>query len=220
MSEEMPIWRQAIKDDQHPLHRAAWQLFSKDFDARRAGAALEAQKEDVVGFCTLLLDSRELYPEGALGGGNAPVNAVELLCEWKVDAVLPRLLKILDEESWETIIYGTTADTIEAFGTAVVEPLLEMATRKTGDQEQVAIAGTLADAAPGDPRTVAFVRKLFDSRKQDFEINYMAENVLAGDPEGGVKWLQDRLRTHKYSREVRQRIERYIADAKVGKYKT
>lgn len=213
MSEELPIWRQAIKEDQHPLHRAAWMLFSKDFDASRVGAALEAQKDDVVGFCTLLLDSPELYPESALGSGNAPVNAVQLLCLWQVEAALPRLLQILDDGDWETIVYGTTADAIAGFGTKIVEPLLEMATHKSDDQEQVAIAGTLADAAPGDPRAVAFIRKLFDSRKQDFEISYMAENILAGDPEGGAKWLQNRLNTRKYSKEVRNRIERYIADA-------
>ena len=217
MSEEMPIWRQAIKDEQHPLHRAAWILFGKNFDAAYAGSTLEAQKNDVVGFCMLLLDGRELYPESALGSGNAPVNAVQLLCTWKVEAALPRLLQILEEENWDTIVYGTTADVIASFWVTLVDPLLEMATRKTGDQEQVAIAGTLADAAPGDPRTIAFVRKLFDSRKQDFEISYMAENVLASDPEGGAKWLQDRLRTHKYSKEVRKRIEKYIADAKIGK---
>jgi len=218
MSEEMPIWRQAIKDEKHPLHRAAWTLFSKDFDVASAGSRLEAQKDDVVGFCTLLLDSRELYPESALGGGNAPVHAVQLLCMWKVEAAIPRLLQILDEESWETIIYGTTADYIEAFGPVVVEPLLEMATRKTGDQEQVAIAGTLADAAPGDPRVVSFIHKLFDSRKQDFEIIYMAETVLAGDPEGGVTWLESRLRTHKYSKDVHKKIEQNIASAKAGRF--
>jgi hypothetical protein len=218
MSEEISIWRQAIKEDQHPLHRAAWMLFSKDFDASRAGTTLEAQKDDVVGFCTLLLDSRELYPEGALGGGNAPVNAVQLLCYWKVDAALPRLLDILDGGDWETIVYGTTADAIAGFGTKIIEPLLEMATHKSDDQELVAIAGTLADAAPGDPRTVAFVRKLFDSRKEDFDITYMAESVIFGDPEGGAKWLQNRLNTRKYSKEVRSRIERYIAEAKVGKF--
>ena len=218
MTEEMPIWRQALKDDQHPLNRAAWMLFSRDFDVASAGSRLEAQKEDVIGFCTVLLDDRDLYPVSALGGGNAPVHAVQLLCMWKVDATLPRLLQILDEESWDTIIYGTTADYIEAFGTALVEPLLEMATRKTGDQEQVAIAGTLADAAPGDERTVAFVRKIFDSRKQDFEITYMSENVLAADPEGGVKWLQNRLQTHKYSKDVRKKIEQNIANFKAGKF--
>jgi hypothetical protein len=220
MSEEMPIWRQAIKDENHPMHRAAWILFGKNFNASYAAQALEAQKDDVVGFCTMLLDSRELYPSSALGGGNAPVNAVLLLCKWKVEAALPRLLQILEDESWDTIVYGTTADAIASFGTLLVEPLLEMATRKPLDQEQVAIAGTLADAAPGDPRTVAFVRKLFDSRKQDFEITYMAESVLAGDPEGGAKWLQDRLRTRKYSKDVRQRIERNIADAKAGKFRS
>src|SRR6266498_2370382 len=111
MSEDMPIWRQAIKNEQHPLHQAAWTLFSKDFDVDAAASRLEDQKEDVVGFCMLLLDTPELYPQRALGGGNAPVNAVELLCMWKVEAALPRLLQILEEEGWDTIIYGTTADT-------------------------------------------------------------------------------------------------------------
>jgi hypothetical protein len=207
MSEGTPIWRQAIKNEQHPLHRAAWLLFGKDFNVGYAAPILEAQKDDVVGFCLMLLDSPELYPSSALGSGNAPVNAVVLLCTWKVEAALPRLLQILNQESWETIVYGTTADYIKAFGPTLVEPLLEMTARKTGDQEQVAIAGTLADSAPGDPRTVAFVRKLFDSRTQDFEITYMAETVLAGDPENGVKWLKDRLRTRKYSKSVRKKIE-------------
>jgi hypothetical protein len=218
MSEEMPIWRQAIKDEQHPLHRAAWILFSRDFDVASAASRLEDQKEDVVGFCTLLLDDRTLYPESALGGGNAPVHAVQLLCMWKVEAAIPRLLQILDEESWDTIIYGTTADYIENFGPVLVEPLLDMATRKTGDQELVAIAGTLADAAPGDTHAVAFIRKLFDSRKQDFEIIYMSESVLAGDPENGAKWLRDRLRTHKYSKDVRKKIEQNITNFKTGKF--
>src|SRR5262245_57588802 len=75
MSEEVPVWRQAIKDESHPLHRAAWILFGKNFNADYAAQALEAQKDDVIGFCTMLLDSRELYPSSALGGGNAPVNA-------------------------------------------------------------------------------------------------------------------------------------------------
>ena len=218
MSEAIPIWRQAIKEDQHPLHRAAWMLFSKDFNVSRAGAALEAQKEDVVGFCSLLLDSRELYPEGALGGGSAPVNAVELLCHWKVEAALPRQLQILEVEDWNTIIYGATADSIAAFETLLVDPLLEMAAATTNDQKLAAIAGTLADAAPGDPRTVAFVRKLFDSRKEDFDITYMAENVIFGDPEGGAKWLHNRLNTRKYSKEVRKRIEDLIADARAGSF--
>jgi hypothetical protein len=218
MSEEIPIWRQAIKDEQHPLNRAAWQLFGKDFDVYRAEEALSAQKDDVVGFCMVLMDARELYALGALGGGKAPANAVELLCLWEVEAVIPRLLEILEAEDWDTIIYGTTADSIAAFGPKLVDPMLELAASTTSDQKLTAIAGTLADAAPGDPRTIAFVHKLFDSRKQDFEIIYMAENVLMADPENGVKWLQDRLRTHKYSKAVRKKIERNIDEAKVGKF--
>jgi len=218
MSEEIPVWRQAIKDENHPLHRAAWMLFSKDMNLNYAERVLAEQKDEVVSFCNLILDTDELYNEVALGSGNAPIHAVELLCRWKIESTIPRLLKILDDEDWDSGVYGTTADAIASFGTAIVDPLLEKASQTDNDKVEVtAIAGTLADAAPGDPRVVDFVRKTFDGCKQDFEITYMAENVLAGDPEGGAEFLENRLRTHKYSKDVRKRIERYIEDAKVGK---
>lgn len=218
MSESVPVWRQALSDDQHPLHRAAWMLFSKNFNLKYAEEALLPQQDEVVAFCNTILDARELYPAEALGAGNAPVHAVELLAGWKIEAAMARLLKILEEESWETIVYGTAADSIAAYGEALVEPLLDMATRKTKDEEQVAIAGTLADAAPGDPRTIEFVKKTYDSRKEEFEISYMAENVLVADPEGGPEWLRERLRTRKYSKETRKRIEQSITDKLAGKF--
>lgn len=219
MSDETPIWRQALKDDQHSLNRAAWMLFSKDMNLNYAERVLAEQKDEVVDFCNLILDTDELYDEVSLGSGNAPIHAVELLCRWKIESVIPRLLKILDEEEWDSGIYGASADAIASFGTAIVDPLLERAAKFESDSPEItAVAGTLADAAPGDPRTIEYVRKIFDSRKQDFEISYMSENVLVGDPEGGIKWLQERLRTRKFSKDVRKRIERNIADFKAGKF--
>ncbi len=218
MSEAVPVWRLAIKDEQHPLHKAAWELFRKDMSIKYADRVLAEQKDEVVGLCNLILDTDDLYEENALGGGEAPINAVKLLCHWKVEDSIPRLLRILDEEDWEADIYGATADEIAKFGTVIVEPLLERAAKPDiTHQELAAIAGTLADAAPGDPRTVEFVRKVYDLGKEDFEIWYMAENVLAGDPEGGVKFLENRLRTHKYNKATHKRIEKYLADFKVGK---
>ncbi len=218
MSEVQPIWRQAIQDEQHPLYRAAWILFGKTLNLKSAEPVLSAQQDEVVAFCNVILDTDELYRKSALGGGNAPINAVQLLCHWKVEAAIPRLLRILNEEDWDAGVYGTTADEIAAFGTAIVDPMLEMAAQKEKEQEKAAIAGTLADAAPGDPRTVEFIRKIFDDSTQDFEIIYMAENVITGDPEGGVKWLESRLRTRKYNKETRKRIEKYIDDAKAGRF--
>ena len=219
MSEETPIWRQAIKDEQHPLHRAAWLLFSQNFNLKYAEQVLAPQKEEVITFCNLILDTDELYNGETLGSGNAPINAVALLASWKVEEAIPRFIRILDEEDWESGIYGATADAIAAFGSAIVEPLLALVAKKDNDDEVIsAIAGTLSDAAPGDPRTIAFIRKAFDNSKENFEIAYMAENILTGDPEGGVKWLEDRLRTRKYNKDLRKRIESYIVDAKAGKF--
>ncbi len=219
MSEDIPVWRQALKDERNPLNKAAWTLFSDDISLKYADRALAEQKDEVVNFCNLILDTQELYAEEAFGGGNAPINAVKLLCHWKIESALPRLLRIFEEADWDEVIYGTTADAIAEFGTLIVDPLLEKAAKIENDQEElVAIAGTLADAAPGDTRTVEFIKKIFDRSKNDFEISYMAENVLKGDPEGGAKWLEGRLRTHKYSKDVRKRIEKYIEDAKVGKF--
>lgn len=217
MSEEVPVWRQAINDENHPLHRAAWILFSKDMNPKYAQDVLAGQKADVITFCNQILDTDELYNSENLGGGDAPIHAVELLCAWKIEACIPRLIRILEEEDWDTVIYGVTADAMAQLGTAIVDPLLKLAEDAPDRVEASAIAGTLADAAPNDERVIKYVRKIFDSQKDEFEINYMAKNVLASDPKGGAAWLQERLRTRKYSKWVKQRIERYIDDAEAGK---
>lgn len=216
MSEEIAVWRQAIQDEQHPLNRAAWMLFSKEMNVKYAERVLAEQKDDVIAFCNLILDTDALYDGKSLGSGNAPIHAVELLCHWKVEDSLPRLLSIMENEEWGSDIYGATADGIAKFGTMVVDPLIDISTRVTDDEMQVAIAGTLADAAPGDLRTVEFIRALFESRTEDFEIGYMAENVLLGDPEGGISWLQDRMRRGKYSKEILKRVGKLIGDARAG----
>lgn len=218
MSEAQPVWRQAVRDEQHPLHRAAWILFGQSLNLNVVNQTLSAQKDDIVEFCHLILDTNELYKPSALGSGNAPLNAVKLLCHWKIEAAIPRLLRILTEETWDDGIYGTTADAIASFGSSIVEPLLELAQRKEAEQERAAIAGTLADAAPGDPRAIEFVRKVFDNSRQDFEIIYMAENVITSDPENGAKWLESRLHIRKFDAKTRKRIEKYIEDAKAGRF--
>src|SRR5689334_13945201 len=101
-----PIWRQAIKDEQHPLHRAAWQLFSPSFNAPYTAQSLAAQKDEVIDFIYLILGADELYNEDSLGKGDAPINAVSLLAEWKVTEAIPRLISILETESEDTVVYG------------------------------------------------------------------------------------------------------------------
>lgn len=211
-------FRDILKDEQHPLNRAAWMLFSEKMNLKYAQEALKPQQDEVIAFCNHILDDRSLYEKDAFGKGNAPLHAVELLCAWKNETALPRLLNILEHEKWDTMVYGTTADAIAAYGSVLIDPLLEMATRKTADQEQVAIAGTLAEAAPGDARVIDFVRKTFNSRKEAFEIGYMAENVLIADPENGVAWLKAHVQTQKYSKEARGRIDRAIANRLAGKF--
>jgi len=191
-------------------------LFSNRFNLKYAQEILLPQQAEVEAFCNTILDTDALYEHESLGKGIAPTNAIELLCAWKSESALPRMLKFLEEETWDSDVYGVTADAIAAYGTVLVEPLLEMATRVSEDEQLVAIAGTLADAAPGDPRTIEFVKKTYDSRKEEFEISYMAENVLVVDPEGGPEWLRERMRTHKYSKETRKRIEDAIANKLKG----
>src|SRR6185369_5078819 len=115
-----PIWRQAIKDEQHPLYRAAWQLFSPAFDARYSAETLASQKDEVIAFANILLDSPELYEDSSLGSGNAPLNAAELLGEWQVTETIQRLVQTIEAGDVDSDLFDLATMALHKMGIAVV----------------------------------------------------------------------------------------------------
>lgn len=213
MTDETPIWRQAIKDEQHPLHRAAWILFSEKPNPQYVDRVLADQKGQVVEFIYQILDTEELYWEESLGGGNAPINGVELLGRWQIVEAIPRLLQILEDNDLDEVVNGAAFHALREMGSAVYEPLLEF-DQRTQFEHQNNVTGILADACKDDPRAYDYIRVVFEKKKEEWDIAYLAENLLVCDPQQAIPFLEERLRRHKYSKDLNKRLENYIRAAK------
>jgi HEAT repeat protein len=214
---ELPIWRQAIQDEQHPLHRAAWMLFSPSLNAPYAAQALADQREAVLDFINTILDTEELYLDSSLGKGFAPPNAVRLLGEWRVTDAIPRLMRILKEEDWETAVYDSTLTALGKMGEAAVEPLLEFGEQTSDVEQRVTIASILGDAGRGSSRAFEFIRRVFERQKSDMDISYLAEHLLTCDAEAGSAYLEDWMKKHRVSKWTRDRLNKLLADTRAGK---
>jgi hypothetical protein len=209
---QMPLWRQAVTDAGHPLYRAAWILFGEWKRPAFAAETLADQREAVVPFLLHILDSPELYPENGPGDGNAPINAVDLISEWKVEEAIPRLLQILQEEDWDTIVHDRTLLALENIGAPVIQPVLALARQSDDRDLHKTLAGVLADAGKGDPECFAFVAKVFDRQKDDIDIEYMAEMLLACDFEQGVAHLREQMQQRRFNRQLRKSLEALIRE--------
>ena len=118
MDDPVAVWREALKDGQHPRHQAAWLLFSQTMQPTSAARLLATQKETVIPWLFEILDTERLYELGSLGDGVAPIHAVELLGAWQVREAVPRLLKLLEDEDWEAIVHDRAIIALQAMGDA------------------------------------------------------------------------------------------------------
>jgi HEAT repeat protein len=215
---ELPIWRQAIQDEQHPLHRVAWMLFSPSLNAPYAAQALADQREAVLDFINTILDTEDLYLDSSLGRGAAPVNAILLLGEWQVTESVPRLIGIIKEGDQESAAYDATLTALGKMGEAAVEPLLEFGEQTNDPEARITVASILGEAGKGNIRAFEFIRRVFEKQKDDMDITYLAEHLLAWDAEAGSAYLEAWMKNHRVSKWTRDRLNKLLADARAGKF--
>ena len=214
MSDNLPIWRQAISDSNHTLNKAAWIIFSEHMKPEFADKQLVDQKDEVIPFLYEILDTPTLLDDTSLGSGNAPINAAELLGQWKVVDAIPRLIKILEDTDWGIIIHDAALNALEKMGEPAIEPLLAFAESRTDEGDRISLAGSLSDMGHRDPRVWAFVRPLFEKQTGDDDIKFMAESLLACDRDQAIPILEGKMKQGKYNKKLRQVLERYIEAAK------
>lgn len=217
MSENTPRWRQAINDSSHPLHQAAWILFSENINLNFADQRLSPIKADVIDFIYEILDTDELYNVSSLGSGNAPIHAVKLLGQWQVLEAVPRLLKILREEDWDAIVHDQAIIALEKMGAPVIDPLLAFA-KEVDEDLQITVASILSGADKDDPRTFAFIKALFERQKDDMNTGYLGELALRCGEQAGIELVEARLRKGKLDKLTWQRLRKFVQDAKKGQF--
>lgn len=202
MSDEVPVWRQAVLDKAHPLHQAAWLLFSDGWSARLADRLPAEDRAKIIEFCYLLIDTEELYLERALGRGLAPANAIRLLGYWQVTDAIPRILDGMNEEADEGI-FVASVQSLGTMGAAVVEPLLAYAAtlRKDDLTTQVDVAEILSKTGRGDPRAFNYIRHVFETfAPTDPVLKFLAQCMVTCHRELAIPYLESCLKHSRYKR--------------------
>jgi hypothetical protein len=219
MTDATPIWKIAVRDEKHPLNRAVWMLFSETFNLKYAAAQLLPQQAEVLQLIDLILDTPELEMETSFGAGMAPINAVELLTEWKIKGKVALLLPILAELEADDVFWGAISRHITGLGKDSVEPLLAFAEATDDDEMRSVCASFLGDCGIGDPRAFAFILNILDDSLKErnmLDAAFQAENLLTADTAAAIPELEARLK--QLDTATRKRIQKYIADAKAGKW--
>jgi hypothetical protein len=211
------VWREALKNSDHARHSTAWVLFTEGMTAEKADKLLTPKKETVIPWLIEVLDSEALYKEESLGTGQAPVVAVGVLGRWQVTEILPRLMAVVEGNNWDSIFWGEALEALRAIGQPAIEPLLELTSRVNLEIQSIIVA-VLSDIAKGDDRVLALTLDVLDKSKNEWDIRYMAENLLVLDPERGVPALEERMKTRKLDRKLRAILEKYIESARAGTF--
>jgi hypothetical protein len=216
---EQPIWRQAIKDKSHPLHRAAWMLFSPSFNVKHVAKRLSDQREEVIAFCYTILDHKELYVEGSLGNGVAPIHAVELFGHWQVTEAVPLLFDIIENEHWQAVVCDRAISAL-----CKMPPEIKPAVIAFGDTHEldgkITASSILSYIAHYDDEALQWTKNLLEKVERENDIVFLAENLLHIDPVRGADVLETYLRDQKdeLSHDGQKRIRIYMKDAREGRW--
>ena len=157
----------------------------------------------------------ELYNEIALGSGNAPIHCVDLLAHWHVKEAVPRFLRILEEEDFETIVYSRALFALKDMGAAILDDILSFA-NSADPAIYLDIGSILSEIGRGDPRAYAWIKARFDEQVDEFDIRIWAESLLEVGGEDAIAILEDRIlkQKRKFSRDLREVIKGYIQHAR------
>jgi len=199
-------WRAAMKDEAHPRHRAAWFLFSPKTSPKAAARLLEAQSLDVIPWLYEILDTPELYLESSLGQGRAPIHAVGLLGHWQVNAAIPRLLAIIEQETWENDVFDEAITALQLMGPEALDPVLEFA-QSVAKDKHVDLTAIVCRVGVGEERAFAYIQQVFEHERDDVLQSFVAGNLFELDNDRGLDYLRGYLRRAKVGPQTRKFIE-------------
>lgn len=207
------IWRVALRDKTHPLHKATMLLFTERFNAKMAAKQLAPQQDEIIEYLCHILDHHELYAEGSFGDGHGPMHAVELLGEWKVVEAIPNLLQVFEKAEINEGIFEATMFTLGNMGEAIVPMLLHLGRETSSRVIQAGIAGGLAVSGRGNSEVYEWVKSVLENNKDHVELVLAALSLVSLDEETGVRDLKAFMRSHKLIKQARESLKAIIEKA-------
>lgn len=209
---EQPEWRRALNDSSHPMHSFAWYLFSPRFDVTKVSERFADRRAEVVPFLmTIIRDVDELYHEGSLGDGDAPINAATLLGEWQIAEAAPLLLNLLVDEYMD-VLYDSAARALEQMPPETIDTILEYGQHEAHAMNAVFI---LSKVGKGDERSFEFICKVFEGKTDQLDIITIAECLAINNVTKAETFLQEKAR-HKRFRRYQEDFRKIIDEVKAG----
>ncbi len=208
------VWRAAMNDENHPLNRAVWLLFTADTDPDYAAYTLINQKDALLPYLYQIIDTQDLYDEASFGGGHAPIHAVELLGRWQVVEAAPRLFAILEDAPWDSEVYKQAVYSLAIIGPQILDQVLDHAEQAKDIAMESAMAVVLGGMGQGNERAYAWVKACIDAAPTEQNLQLMSLILLQIDPRRAIPFLEKLLKQRKYSAEFREELQEQIEEAR------
>jgi hypothetical protein len=210
MNEE--TYRIALKDSSHAFYEATWLIFAESMNSEYAAKRLAPQKDDLIPYLFEIVDDEDLAEEGSLGKGYAPGHAIELLGEWEVSEAAPRLLSIFENEDEDSLIWEAASDALGNMGPGIIDDIFAILDRSK-EIHIATVGGILSKAGKGNQRVFDWIKEQLDLYKQNWQIRWWAECLLACDKDQAIPLLEERINKRKFDQRLREIIQNWIDQA-------
>ncbi|MBI5931385.1 MAG: HEAT repeat domain-containing protein [Chloroflexi bacterium] len=208
MAETSTRWREALADNNHPLYKAAWLVFTDRISTELAFGHLKDAQEAVVPFLNELLADDGLFDNDSPGKGVAPANAVRLLGEYQAREALPKILELYAD----TTNYPMRSACVYAvgkFGSDVLDQIIEWA----GDDgaRRPKAAELMVEIGEGNEK--AFNTLLGWIHPDVSGLEYYARYLTKINPEAAITTLEKLSKDPQFNGDVRRRFKDRIKEA-------
>ena len=208
MTETSTRWREALADNNNPLYKAAWLVFTDRISTEMAFGHLKDAQETVVPFLNELLADDSLFDNDSPGKGIAPANAVRLLGEYQAREALPKILELYAD----TTNYGMRSACVEAvgkFGVEVLDQVIEWAGEDGARRPKA--AELMVEIGEGSDKAFDTLLSWIDPEVSGLE--YYARYITKINPEAAITALEKLSKDTRFHGDVRRRFKDRIKEA-------
>lgn len=212
---DVSVFRLALKDSTHPMYSIAWDIFRSKFNPDKVAKRHGEHRDEILPFLYEILDAEELYAEGSLGSGFAPINTLSLLGAWQVVEAIPRLLTYLDADDEDTIVTDRAAYALQQMPPEAIDPLLEYGQRDRARAMDAMFI--LTHIGKGDERCFEFICRVFERMSEEFDIITVAECLAINNLDKAEAYLREQSQKKPFRR-YKSDFEHIIEAIKAGNW--
>lgn len=190
MSDNMPIWQQAMQDHTHPLHSLIVLIFSDTFEAEEVAQMYSDQQDIALPYLKQVMLAETLYEETSLATGHAPANAAHLAFIWHAIDILPDLLQMLVLRDGITPASRIAFLLLAEMPAEAIEPIIHFGEQCTGDDELMIAALLSTKLGQGKQECFVFIRSAFEATTDHGRRVLYAQALI----DNNLKWASSYLR--------------------------